>query len=184
MEEDVKLLARHFRLVYVRRTHWTLAPIRIRVKLLNGEKLHRTYAHGSQEERWKKVGGVFLSSLNNAPQFPFDVIYFQECPRNVELFDRFGQNARICGVVYQPPTWRLHEEAIAFRFAEKPPHLKQMAFDGLTRMRNLMEAAPMLTPAAVGRLRHGLLLPKSQPWSAPLPSEPVARARDTTERVP
>lgn len=183
MEGACNILVQHFRMVYVRSCSLNLAKIRIRPDLITKGRL-RFYGSRAQLEHWKKEGGVYIIPGAAELRIPHDAILFTECPRDVDIFDRCCQATRSVAVIYYPPTWRLHDEAMAFRFGHRPPHELRMFEDRLTRMRQLLDAAPEFTASDARRLRHALLVPKSPPLSAPLPDAPAAHAAGTDPRAP
>lgn len=183
MEAAARLLATHFRMVYVRASFNNVAPIRIRKDLLMPNKIYVQQGGARQIEKWKS-GGLYISYLNQEIEVEHDAILFTECPRDVDLFDRACQATRSLAVVYQPPTWRPHDDTLKIRLAGRPARFQRTNFDRLERMKMLLEAAPLFTPSEAQRLRHGVLLPKVQPWCAPSPDESLARVRDTTAKAP
>lgn len=176
------MLATHFRMVYGRCCHWNRTKIRIRANLIIPHKIWFGKTP-KQWAKWKTEGGIMMSSASYEPVVDHDAILFVECPRSVDLFDRACQHTRSVAVVYYPPTWRLHHETVAFRFAKKDARLRRAAEDRLERMIALIEAAPMATSAALDRIRHGALLPRPLSLSVHEPALHAARADDTDRRV-
>ncbi len=180
MEDTICEMAKHFRALFVRQRHYNLAPINIRLDLLAPNKVYiwKTKAV------WLKKGGIFVSHASEYPDFDCDATFWIECPGSTDMLDKYSQRTRSCVVVWYPPTWRLHEEAIAWRMHDRPFHYRQSAFDRLQRMRDLLDAAPQITPAECLRLRHAPLVPRPPQRAAPVLNGREAHAVDTGQRVP
>lgn len=180
MEDTISEMGNHFRSVYVMQRHYNLAPIRIRLDLLAP---HKVYIW-KRKPVFLEKGGIFVSHASDYPDFDSDATFFIECPRSVDTLDKYTQRTRNFAVIYYPPTWRLHEEAIAWRLHDRPYHFRQSAFDRLQRIRDLLDASPEITPEECRRLRHAPLVPRPPQRAAPVLNAHEARAAGTDRQAP
>lgn len=123
MEETVLALDAAYDRVMVRAIHEIANPIRIRVKKL--QDIRPFYARNAPEfdaeiERWKTEDGTLINYRHYhkaEPVYEYDAAYICECPLSLDLLEQQINGAKKLAVVYRPPTWRAHEEAL---FAEFP----------------------------------------------------------------
>lgn len=146
MEYGVDLLAERFHQVLVIGAFWNLKMIRLRADNLK-EKRIWSWRTKYQRDCWREEGGVMLLWQRVADEFPADAVFLQECPRSIRLLDISRQKARAVSVVWVPPTWRLHEEAIEHRYRHRDEWVIQSARDDLLRVRELLDKTKRLTPA-------------------------------------
>lgn len=147
-EWAVNLLLKHFRHVLIRMYGVKGNQIRFRADRVEDERFYFGNVP-SQIEHWQKTGGACIMYQDSQTILPHDALLFSECPRAVEMLDRASLGTRSVVVVFMPPNWRRHEEALAERFSGIKRMVAQMRFE---RMRALAEAAPVFTPRALEKL--------------------------------
>jgi hypothetical protein len=182
-EPTVNLLAKHLRQVVVDAAYWCKPAIRLRPDVLNADHIYFDRTK-SQVIAWQSTGGVLIRWDRKTVCGPFDAVFYAECPRAIELLDRYSQDARWINVVYQPPTWKQHLDTLAKRTADKPDRKKREMADALERMKQLLESSEPFTSDALARLllsHQGQIVP---PSSAPVLREAAARAAGTTSVAP
>lgn len=181
MEPAVDLLAKNFRQVLVISSFYNHTRIRLRADLL---KEKRIWFQGTERqiELWRQRGGVYLSWIWDLHEGPHDAIFISECPRQIEFLDRMCRKTRVIGCVYQPPTWRIHEETIIRRYRDRPLEIQLRSVDRLERIKQLMDRLPVLTPYRVARSLAARA--QSQSSDVPAPPEAAAPPSDTTPASP
>lgn len=179
MEYGVDLLAQHFHQVLVIGAFWNLEQIRLRADNLK-EKRIWLWRTRYQRECWREEGGVMLLWQSVTTDFPADAVFMQECPRNIRMLDICRQHARAVSVVWLPPTWRLHEEAIEYRYRGRAEWLAQSARDDLVRVRQLLDKTKRLTPKNLRLCVPELSLSSSAPESPAAAAPPS----DTSPAAP
>lgn len=163
IEPSIDLLAKHFHKVLYAAAFYNRQTIGLRADLLK-EKRVWFWKTNRQRELWDDEGGVMLRWHYAKVEHPHDAIFLGECPRNTDLLDQYCKQTRVCGVVYIPPTWRLHREVLEYRNQGKPEIVIQRKRDQLQRVIDLVEKLPTLTPYSLRRLLSAL--PASPPPSS------------------
>lgn len=182
MERAVNMLAQHFRQVLVDSVYWCNTHIRFRADAVTVPVYFARVE--SQVVLWQNRGGVLVRWDRRLKTGAYDAMLFTECPRAIEFLDRESEEARSVVVVYEPPTWRPHEETLKERFADKTERNRRRATDALARVRQLIESSDRFTPAALARLlraHQGTIIP---PSSFPVSPSTGARVSGTVHRAP
>lgn len=119
MEEAALLLAAYYDHVVIRNSYVVKNPIRFRHDLIDPAHpyiLRADKAFNSQREEWQKNGGILLSyRTDEGLQQPCDAMLLTECPLSVYELKMTARNVKNVVVVYQPPTWKGHEDEAYFR---------------------------------------------------------------------
>ena len=154
-EETINLLALHYRRVLCN-CKFSIAKERRRLladKLRPSPYFDKTE---SQINLWQNNGGILIAwDMNWERRYgPHEVMYFAECPSNVDRLDVQTQNTSTLAVIYTPPDWGPHRRIIKERYTEKADWKKLRAQDRLERMIQLVEAAPKFTPRVIEELRQ------------------------------
>jgi hypothetical protein len=183
MEQSVDLLAKNFRQVVVDASHYCIPAIRIRADMLNADRIYFDRTQ-SQITAWQSTGGILIRWNRKTVCGPYDAIFYQECPRSIELLDRYSQECRWISVIFSPPTWRGHFEGVAVRNAGKPEKKKRELNDAIERVKQLLESSDPFTSGAVARLLLSHPGQIVQPSSVPVSRVSVVRAASTTHGVP
>src|ERR1700681_3623437 len=144
-------IGKHVRQVVVDAAYYAIPKIRLRPDMLNADHIYFDRTK-SQVTAWQSTGGVLIRWDRKTVCGPFDALFYAECPRAIELLDRYAQEARWIVVVYQPPTWRVHFDTLAKRTAEKADRKKREMADALERMKQLLEYSDSFTSDALARL--------------------------------
>lgn len=182
IERSVNLLTKHFRLVLIDAEYWINTPIRLRA-----DKLHASVYFAkseSQVDQWQNNGGVMLRWLRRYPVGPSDAVFFAECPRSIALLDQGARDTRWLSVVYIPPTWRPHYDAVKSREKPRAQHLLRAMADGFERMKFMAEDAPPLTSSnleKILRFHRGQIVQPSSSLESPADA---ARSAGTTSEAP
>lgn len=181
-EQIVNAMAKQFPRVVVDARYWNIMPIRFRPDLLHG----RVYfaKTPSQITQWQNNGGVLVRWHSSHFVGPHDAILYAECPRSIEMLDRYARETSILCVVYQPHSWRPHFMTVYERTKEKTPGQKQTAIEALERVHQLVEGSPTLSPASLARLSRARLAESPQPSSVPELRAISGRSSGTTAGVP
>lgn len=175
MEWATNLLLEHFRKVLVRAAYDNYVRIRFRADDVTGRLYFGKVP--SQFRKWEENGGALITWKNNNREGAHDAIVFVECPKSLKSLERASVNTVSLGVIYEPPTWRLHEQQIIKRH----PHgsrKRSRQLEKLALMRYFVEHLPELTRDRLRRLcaRRGWSLSSSSPESPAA----AARSADTT----
>lgn len=165
MEWSANLLLEHFRLVLIRAAYDNYVRIRFRADDVEDPRLYFGKVP-SQFAKWRANGGALITWRNSNREGAHDAIIFVECPKSLKEMERASVNTRSVGVVYAPPTWRLHEQQIIKRH----PHgsrKRARQLEKLALMRYFVEHLPELTRDRLRRLcaRRGWSLSSSSPGS-------------------
>jgi len=176
MEWAADVLLEHFREVLIWCAYDNYVRIRFRADDLKDERLYFGRVP-SQFSRWRKTGGALITWRNDNKEGAHDAIVFAECPKSLRALEKATVNTRSIGVIYQPPSWRNHEQQIIKRH---PLGSRKRArqLEKLSLMRYFVEHLPELTRHRLRRLcaRRGWSLSSS---SRGLPAA-AARSADTT----
>lgn len=148
MEQAVDFLCQRFHNVVALNVRYNVQQIRFRADLL---KEQRVWWNKTDRQRalWRERGGVLLSWKTSFPEGDNDALFCIECPRKITVLDYFLLHTKSVCCIYNPPTWRLHEETARLRH---PGNDQQWQMDNLHRMRDLLEKSPTLTLRALDRL--------------------------------
>lgn len=151
MESAANLLCKHFRHVLVRALYANSIRIRFRA---DGIKDPRVFFNKvpSQHKRWREKGGVLITWRSTNLEGPHDAIVFVECPKFLDMIQAATRETRVVGVIYQPPTWRPHEERIAKLYKEAKPSKYRRHMRRLSMMRDWVERLPWFTSRALQTL--------------------------------
>lgn len=165
MEWAANLLVEFYRQVLIRAAYDNYTRIRFRADDFKGPHFYFGRVP-SQFAKWRDTGGALLTWRNDNKEGPHDAILFVECPKSLKAMERASVNTRSVGVVYVPPTWRLHEEQIKFRHTGRR---RDRQLEKLTLMRYFVEHLPELT-----RRRLRVLAERSR--SSSFPESPAGAA--------
>lgn len=176
MEQATNILLLNFRHVLVRAAYDNDVRIRFRADKVRDDRVFFNKVP-SQHARWREKGGALVTWRNSNLEGPCDALLFAECPKWLEGMFTACRNVSTVAVIYQPPTWRLHEECIRQRAAGKENQFRKR-----TRrwevMRYFVERLPWLTAGTCQTLLRSRGL--SRPSPAPAPGEAAGRSPDTT----
>ncbi len=175
MEWSANVLLEHFRMVLVRAAYDNYVRIRFRADDIEDQRLYFGKVP-SQFSKWRENGGALLTWRNDNKEDAHDAILFVECPKSLKALERASVNTRLVGVIYEPPTWRLHEQQIIKRH----PHgtrKRDRQLEKLSLMRYFVEHLPELTRVRLRLLcaRRGWSLSSSSHESPAV----AARSADT-----
>jgi hypothetical protein len=178
MESAVNLLVRQFRHVLVRAHYDNAIRIRFRAGKLRDPRVFFGKVP-SQFDRWQKKGGVLISWWRPNMNFTHDACLFVECPKSIEEVRRALAMTTIVGVIYEPPTWRPHEETIRKRTVNRHPASYPGRMERLAIIREYVEDLPWLTSRALASLLRARQRELSQSSTVPASRESSARSPDT-----
>ena len=123
----------------------------------------------SQIVQWRKRGGLLISWRRvDAKEGPHDALLFMECPKSIEGIYKAAHLTRHLGVIYLPPTWRVHEETIIRRHKNAHPSKFRRQMKRLEIVRDYVNSLPILTQIYIVR-RLRALEAKSQSSFSPAP---------------
>lgn len=177
MESAANLLVKHFKLVLVRAAYDNYVRIRFRADDLRDPRCYFNKV-SSQRKRWHETGGALITWKNNNLEGPHDVILFVECPKSIDAIYRAVQNTATLGVIYEPPSWRNHEQQIAKRHKDKHPRKFVRQFERLRITQAFVETLPEFSrPRLLTLLRARAA--SSRSLSSPAQSEAAAPLSDT-----
>jgi hypothetical protein len=182
MEPAANLLAKTFGKVLIHAQYTMHPKVRIRADLLDPPVFFSQTK--SQVTRWQNGGGSLMLHDRRLRVGSFQALFFPECPRSVELLDRYSQEAQVLVVVHWPTSWKIHYACIQDRFSRKRPGKLREALDAMQRMIDLLEASPAFTPSSLDRLLIAQELEKSPRLSVPGSPANAERAAGTTVGVP
>lgn len=162
MESSANLLVKHCQRVLVRAAYDNYVRIRFRADMLKDPRCYFNKV-ASQRKRWDEGGGALITWRNDNREGAHEAILFAECPKSIDALYRAAQSTAILGVVYEPPTWRQHEQQIVKRHTGKPGKLKRQ-MERLRIVRVFVETLPELTrPRLLALLRARQESPLSSP---------------------
>lgn len=174
MEAAVNLMAKNIRNVLLDASSWVRDRVRIRANLLEANCYFDAPGVTSQSVLWQNNGGILIRK-DRTHDFDNDAIFFQECPRSIEILDRAARLTRSFAVVYEPPTWRPFYESVDVRFVHRSEKQRYMVRCHLDRMRQLLESSERFTPRVLERI---LLARQGQiPRPSSVPGSPSVSAR-------
>ena len=182
MERAVNELTKAFRLVVVDGCCLNVPPIRFRADLVRANVYFSKVA--SQVTLWQNNGGVIVRWSRKHEVGDYDAILYVECPRSIEQLDRHARGAQHVCVVYEPPTWRVHFETAARRYARRPESKRRTIMDGIERMRQFLNYSDRFTPACLDRLLLAHQESKSLRSSARGSPEGAGRSAGTGSGAP
>lgn len=143
MESAANLLVKHCCHVLVRAAYDNYVRIRFRADDLRDPRCYFNKVP-SQHKRWRETGGALITWRNSNLEGPHDAILFVECPKSMEALHAAVQSTGKVGVIYEPPSWRQHEQQIARRHLEKPGKFKRQ-MKRLQIVREFVEMLPILS---------------------------------------
>ena len=172
MESAANLLVKHCRHVVVRAAYDNYVRIRFRADSMIDPRCYFNKVP-SQFKKWRETGGALISWRNRVTEGPYDAIVLAECPASMEIMLRLIEQTTTLAVIYEPPSWKLHEEKIERRFSGRPNKLRKHRMR-LHVMRTFMANLPVFSRP---RLRSVLAASArssrahEQPEGAALPSD-------------
>lgn len=122
MEASALRLDSEYSRVMVRAISILPNPIRLRVGLLESIRpfyLRNDPAFESEAERWKVENGTLINYRPYAPTEAIrehDACLLCEAPLSLDLLDDMTRDTRAAVVVYRPPNWKAHEEAVFTKY--------------------------------------------------------------------
>lgn len=140
MESAANLLVKNFRHVLVRAAYDNYVRIRFRADAMIDPRCYFNKVP-SQFKKWRETGGVLVSWKNIANEGPHDALVIAECPASMEIFLKLIQDTGTLAVIYEPPTWRQHEQKVERRFSDRPNKLRKHRMR-LRVMRAFLEHLP------------------------------------------
>jgi hypothetical protein len=179
MESAANLLLRNFRHVLIRAAYDNYTRIRFRADDVEDPRVYFGKANvPSQIKKWRETGGALITWRNTNLEGPHDAILFVECPKTMSAIRGATRNTAHVGVIYIPPSWRLHDETLAYRHRDRPVKLARAQ----RRMEEVkaLELLPELTPASLRRTLRAQGV-ASQSSSSPESPEAAGRSAGTTD---
>ena len=172
MESATNLLVKHCRHVLVRAAYDNYVRIRFRADDLRDPRCYFNKVP-SQHRFWRKNGGVLITWRNTNLEGPHDAIVFAECPKSIDALHAAIQSTSTIGVIYEPPSWRQHEQQIVKRHFTKPGKFKRQ----MRRLQIVREFVEMLPEFSRHRLLS-VLAASARSSRAPEQREAVALPSD------
>lgn len=176
-ESAATLLLRHFRHLRIDCAYDNVARglerrVRFRADLILSDNWNVYFANApTQVERWRENGGALIC-WTERHEIACDALLFAEAPKRLERVAPILQNVRACAVIYEPTSWRAHEEILRHRHKNRP-HKLARALRKLALMETYVGGLPILTGRRLVRLRaraaafQSLLAPASPEGAAP-----------------
>jgi hypothetical protein len=152
MEWSANLLIKHYRHVVIRQAFMNKTRIRFRADFVVDERLFFNKVP-SQWEKWKNQGGGLISYKFPPEPFPHEAILFVECPKFIWMMRRAIVNTKDIVVLYEPPTWKPHEEQIARACAGRPQKVLRRHLLNLSDMQLFIGQLPEFTAQRLGALK-------------------------------
>jgi hypothetical protein len=165
MEQAANLLVKHYRLVLVRAAYDNYVRIRFRADDLTDARCYFNKVE-SQHTSWLKNGGALITWKNTNREGPHDAIVFVACPKSLQALSEARVSTKSLGVIYEPTSWRNHEQQLAKRFKDRHPRKHQRAFERLEYMKLFVSGLPEFTQE---RLYSLLPAPAAQSQSSDAP---------------
>lgn len=183
MEQAGNLLAKHFRQVLVDAAYYCRPAIRIQADKLTASRVYfdRT---DSQVTLWQDSGGILIQWDRKRAKGEYEAMLFAECPRSIELLDRYAEGSRWIVVVYAPPSWRMHFDTLKMRTAEKRAEKQRRMLTALERVQQFVEASPQFTATSLAHLLLSHPGQIARPSSVPLLRVDVGRVSDKVRIAP
>ena len=150
-EGAVNVLLKNFRHIAMLSYNAVRCPVRFRTRLVKDERIFFAKTP-RQLKLWQERGGLFIVwDVRYLP--PHDAILWSEAPLRLEVLDQFsGRSTReSVAAVFEPPTWRGHEEAVTLRYEKHGPEVLRQARARFGRLRQIIESAPILNQANLNR---------------------------------
>lgn len=175
-ETAVNRLLRYFPRVLVQAHYDNDIRVRFRADLVKDDRVFFAKVD-SQIKRWQERGGCLVSWRRvDGREGEHEAIVFSECPKSLESVYTATRFTKTLAVLYQPPTWRPHEETLRRRHGEHQSK-QARALRRLAMLRDFMTAYPFLTVARLDR-QYARLEPSPRS-GAPASLEAEARSPDT-----
>ena len=168
MESAANLLVKHCRQVLVFAAYDNYVRIRFRADKMRDPRCYFNKVP-SQRLAWEKNGGALITWRNDGTEGQHDAILFVECPKSIERLVAAIKPTRLLGVIYEPPTWRQHEQQIAKRFSDRPNKFKKH----MKRLRVMQDFVARLPEFSRYRLQRALA---ASARSSPAHALPAAAA--------
>lgn len=118
MEATALLLDERFDRVMVRAGYNLSAPIRLRWKMLDSIRpflLRNAPEFDSEIPKWQKENGTLINNrlyARGEPVLKHNATLLCECPMSWDDVEQHSRDASDLCVIYRPPSWRAHEEAL------------------------------------------------------------------------
>lgn len=143
-ETAANQLLRYFQRVLVQAHYDNDIRVRFRADFVKDDRVYFAKVE-SQIKRWQERGGCLISWRRvDGHEGEHEAIVFSECPKSLEAVYSATRFTAKVAVIYQPPTWRPHEETIARRHVEHPSKQRR-ALRRLAMLRDFMTAYPFLS---------------------------------------
>ncbi len=151
MEWAANVLLERFRQVLIYAAYDNY--VRIRFRADDVDEAHKLYFGRvpSQFSKWRATGGALITWRNDCKEGPHDATVFAECPKSLKALEKASRNTQLLGVIYEPPSWRQHEQQIIRRHPEGS-RKRSRQLEKLALMRYFVEHLPELTRARLTRL--------------------------------
>ena len=143
MEWAANLLVKHYRHVVIRQAFVNRTRIRFRADWLTDERVFFNKVP-SQWESWKEQGGALISYKFYAETHPHEALLFVEAPKFMWMMRNAIAATKEVVVIYEPPTWKAHEEQIRLKYSTKPSRERRHLRD-LESMKLFVQQLPELT---------------------------------------
>lgn len=121
-EQALQALALRYPHVVLRRVYHNQPFIPLRMRMVKGVDWY-FYSRGyptvarQQLQAWQAGRGILVNTFQTAdknhPIGPHDALLLAECPTSLYRIEAESRDTRHCTVIYEPPSWRHHEETIA-----------------------------------------------------------------------
>lgn len=180
MEWSANLLVRHYRLVLIRAAYMNYTRIRFRADHLVDERVFFDKVV-SQRERWVEAGGAIISYKYTVMPLDHDAILFVECPKFLRMMNAAWQNTKSVAVIYEPPTWKPHEEQIRRVCEGYNPGRLRRHLEELSITRGFVEQLPEITAQRLETLKRRAQEAASRSSSFPSLSGAGARLPDNRD---
>ena len=152
MESAANVLLSHFKHVLVRAAYDNYVRIRFRADAVRNGRVYFNKVV-SQHKSWRETGGALITWKNSNLEGPCDAIVLVECPKSLDALYRAIKNTASVAVIYEPPSWRQHEQQIAKRHKEKHPRKSARQLERLVMIQDFVQRLPEFTKR---RLRRSL----------------------------
>jgi hypothetical protein len=155
MEDAARALHAKFPRVLIRYRPILPMPIRIRPAKLADLNLYYGKAPAefdTQIAEWEKKGGTILYMRSHQKSIvlpPHDAQLFTECPLSIAVLEEQTRETGKLAVIYRPPEWRAHEEAVFDRFPTAAKCKRLFAEIKAGKPHPVMSQALNLPPTAI-----------------------------------
>lgn len=148
MEAAANLLIANYRSVLIRCCYANVGKaIRFRADSVHDYRCYFAKVR-SQHVKWRETGGALITFLNGNKEGPHDAILIAECQHALEPLVNAISNTSKVGVIYEPPTWKQHEDELVRRYANNPRKLAVRVAQ-LEAVKLFLPSLPEFTQAAI-----------------------------------